>query len=300
MTKYWAQNYFLFFGHQIKIKMTDQYPNDIKPIDIKEVFKEKSPKLAKLIPGFVFSYITRIMHIRDVNEILAKYGDKQGIDFVHKVVEHFNVSEKVVGIENIPKEGRFIFAANHPLGGFDSMLLMSNVNKRLGEVRFFVNDVLMNIPQLEGVFVPIDKHGSNGRDFAKIVHEQYQSDVQILIFPSGYASRKIKGQITDLDWKKHFVQKSIQYQRDIIPVHISGRNSNFFYNLANLRKFFRIKWNLEQFFLSDETFKHRGQKFTITFGKPIPYTSFNKSKKYKEWTDYVRDILYSMSENHNS
>ena len=164
--------------------MSSQHQNNIKPIDIREVFKEKSPKLAKLIPGFVYRYISRIMHIRDVNEILTKYGDKQGIEFVHKIVEHFHVKEKVIGIENIPKEGRFIFASNHPLGGFDGLLLMSNVSKLLGDVRFLVNDVLMNIPQMESVFVPINKHGGHGRDVARIVHEQYQSDVQILIFPS--------------------------------------------------------------------------------------------------------------------
>lgn len=279
--------------------MADQYANGIKPIDIREVFKAKNPNLAKFIPGFVYNYITRIMHIRDVNEILAKYGDQNGIDFVHKVVEHFKVKENVVGIENIPKEGRFIFASNHPLGGFDGLLLMSNVNKILGPVRFLVNDILMNIPQLESVFVPINKHGGHGRDVAKVVHDHYASDVQVLIFPSGYASRKINGKVTDLEWKKHFIQKAIQYERDVIPVHVSGKNSNFFYNLANFRKFFGIKWNLEQFFLPDETFKHREQKFTISFGKPIPHTQFDKRKKPAEWAEFVREKVYSMTEAQN-
>ncbi|MGQ7869669.1 1-acyl-sn-glycerol-3-phosphate acyltransferase [Sunxiuqinia sp. sy24] len=278
--------------------MDDQSPKKVKPIDIRKVFQEKNPKLAQLIPGFIYNYITRIMHIHDVNEILENYGELQGIEFVHQIVNHFDVKERVIGIENVPTEGRFIFAANHPLGGFDGLLLMSNVNKLLGEVRFLVNDILMNIPQLEGVFVPINKQGGHGRDIAKIVHEQYHSDAQILIFPSGYASRKIKGQITDMEWKKHFIQKAIQYQRDIIPVHVSGRNSNFFYRLANLRKWLRLKWNLEQFFLPDETFRHRGQKFTISFGKPIPWTSFDKGKKHKEWAKVVRDHVYSMAESH--
>jgi 1-acyl-sn-glycerol-3-phosphate acyltransferase len=294
--KYGAQFYFLFFGFQKLKQMDEQYPNGIKPINIREVFKEKSPKLAKLIPGFIYNYINRIMHIRDVNEILAKYGDKQGIEFVHQIVNHFDVKERVIGTENIPKEGRFIFASNHPLGGFDGLLLMSNVNKLLGDVRFLVNDVLMNIPQLESVFVPINKQGGHSREIARVVHEQYQSDAQILIFPSGYASRKIKGKVSDLAWKKHFIQKSVQYQRDVIPVHVSGRNSNFFYRLANFRKFLRLKWNLEQFFLSDETFRHRGQEFTITFGRPIPWTTFDKSKKQTEWADFVRDNVYSMAE----
>jgi putative hemolysin len=95
-------------------------------------------------------------------------------------------------------------------------------------------------------------------------------------------------------WKKHFIAKSIEYQRDIIPVHVSGHNSNFFYNLANFRSFFRMKWNLEMFFLPDELFKHKNQKFTITFGKPIPYTSFSKSKSQDQWAAEVRDIVYKL------
>ncbi|MGQ8336397.1 1-acyl-sn-glycerol-3-phosphate acyltransferase [Sunxiuqinia sp. A32] len=270
--------------------------NKIKRIDMREVFTEKAPRLAKFMPGFVFRYLNRIMHIKEVNEIIDLYGEQDGIEFVHSVVDYFGVTQQVNGLENLPSEGRYIFAANHPLGGFDGLLLMSNVNKVLGEVRFLVNDVLMNIPQLGSVFVPINKHGSHGRDFAKVVHEQYNSDVQILIFPSGYASRKIKGKITDLDWKKHFIQKAVQYERDIIPVHVSGQNSKFFYRLANFRKAIGLKWNLEMFFLADESFRHRGSNFTITFGKPISYKKLDKSKTQKEWADEVRKILYALPE----
>lgn len=267
----------------------------IKPINIKALFAEKNSRLAKLIPGFVYRYIDRIMHIPEVNEILKKYGDLRGIEFSEKIIEHFNVKQNVIGIENVPQKGRFIFASNHPLGGFDGMMLMCNVDREIGEVRFLVNDVLMKIPQLEDVFIPLNKHGANSRDVARTLDEYYRSDIQILIFPSGLASRKIKGRIIDLVWKKHFIQKSIEYKRDIIPVHVSGRNSNFFYNLANIRKFMGIKWNLEMFFLSDETFKHKKQEFTITFGKPISYQTFDKTKTHTEWAEEVKKIVYSLS-----
>jgi putative hemolysin len=150
------------------------------------------------------------------------------------------------------------------------MLLMSNVHKRLGEVRFLVNDVLMNIPQLRPIFVPINKHGGLSRDLLQTLHDAYSSDVQILIFPSGFASRKIKGEIRDFTWQKHFVVKAIEYQRDVVPVHISGRNSNFFYNLANFRTRFRIKWNLEMFFLPDELFKQKTKNSPLRLANQFP------------------------------
>jgi putative hemolysin len=274
--------------------MSAELSSKVKPIDIKALFAEKNPRLAKLIPGFVYRYINYIMHIEEVNEIMDKYGSMPGIDFVNHVVKHFNIVQEVRGLENIPSGGRFIFASNHPLGGFDSLLLMSIVYERMGKLKFLVNDVLMKITPLRDVFAPINKHGVNSRIAAQYIEDQYRSDVQILIFPSGLASRKIRGKVTDTEWKKHFIQKAVEYQRDVIPVHISGQNSNFFYNFANFRKLLGIKWNLEMFFLSDETFSHKNRNFTLTFGKPISYRQFDKSKTPGEWAQEVKRIVYSL------
>lgn len=269
----------------------------VKPINIREVFLNKNPKLAKRLPGFVYRYINRIMHIDEINELMANHGTEQGIEFANSMVKEFNVHQTLVGVENIPASGRFIFASNHPLGGFDALLLMSNLHRKLGEIVTLVNDVLTNIPQLRPVFVPLNKHGGHPKEVIKILHDTYSSDKQILIFPSGLASRKVKGKVQDLSWKKHFIAKAVEYKRDVIPVHVSGHNSNFFYNLANFRARVGIKWNLEMFYLADETFSHRNQKFTITFGKPIPYTHFDNSKTMEQWAEEVRKTVYSLPNN---
>jgi putative hemolysin len=278
----------------MNLSMNSKNLDLVKPIDIREMFLEKNPKMAKRIPGFVYRYITRIMHIDEVNELLTDHGNERGIEFARSMVKHFNVHETINGIENIPDSGRFIFASNHPLGGFDALLLLCNIDRLLGQTITLVNDVLMNIPQLRPIFVPLNKHGGHSKEVIQQIHETYSSEKQILIFPSGFASRKIKGQIQDLVWKKHFIAKAIEYQRDVIPVHVSGRNSNFFYNLANFRTFFKMKWNLEMFYLADETFKHKNQKFTINFGKPISYTYFDNSKSLNQWAQEVKDVVYNL------
>ncbi|HLN73438.1 MAG: 1-acyl-sn-glycerol-3-phosphate acyltransferase [Methylococcaceae bacterium] len=266
----------------------------VKPINIREVFLNKNPKLAKRLPGFVYRYINRIGHIDEINELLANHGTEQGIEFANSMVKEFNVHQTLVGVENIPASGRFIFASNHPLGGFDSLLILGNLQRMLGDVVTLVNDILMNIPQLRPIFVPLNKHGGHPKEVIKMLHDTYSSNKQILIFPSGFASRKVKGKVQDLSWKKHFIAKAIEYKRDVIPVHVSGHNSNFFYNLANFRARLGIKWNLEMFYLADETFSHRNQKFTITFGKPIPYTHFDNSKTMEQWAEEVRKTVYSL------
>ncbi|WP_346856692.1 1-acyl-sn-glycerol-3-phosphate acyltransferase [uncultured Draconibacterium sp.] len=275
--------------------MTDENKSEAyKPISIREIFAQKSPRLARLVPGFIYNYFTKILHLDYINHALKDYGHLKGIDFIDKVVEEFNVREFVHNSENIPTSGKYIFASNHPLGGFDSLLLMKNVNEKLGDLKFLANDVLMGIPNLSPVFVPVNKHGGHPREAAQALTDAYNSNNQILIFPSGLASRKIKGKIVDLEWKKHFIQKSVQHKRDIIPVFISGRNSNRFYRIAKLRKFFRIKWNLEMFYLVDETMKHRNTDVHLYFGAPIPYSTFDKTKTYNEWAGWVKEKVYKL------
>jgi putative hemolysin len=249
-----------------------------------------------MLPDFVYKYINKIMHIDDINIFLKKYGHLVGIKFVEAIVKDFEVKEQIIGIENIPANGKFIFASNHPLGGFDAMILMKNVYKKLGSLKYLSNDILMNIGNLKSLFVPVNKHGGYARQAAKILHQAYTSKDQIMIFPAGLASRKIKGRIMDLEWKKHFISKSIEYKRDIIPIFVAGRNSNRFYLIAKLRKFFNIKWNLEMFFLADETFRQRKKNIAVYFGKPLKHTMFDKSKSHKQWAKFVKSHVYKLPE----
>ncbi len=274
--------------------MEEQQKNLEKPINIEKVFMEKNPRLAKVMPRFVYRFINRIIHTDFLNDLFTNNGHLKGIEFVDKAVKVFNVKEKIYGIENVPDTGRFIFASNHPLGGFDSLLLMKHAYKKLGDLKFLTNDVLMAIPNLNVMFIPINKHGSNSREAAELINDTYESNVQILIFPSGLASRRVKGKVIDLKWKKHFISKAIKHQRDVIPVFIQGQNSNRFYTIANLRKFFHIKWNLEMFLLPDETLKHENKEIPVYFGKPIPYSTFDKSKTHDEWAEWVKNKTYNL------
>jgi 1-acyl-sn-glycerol-3-phosphate acyltransferase len=268
--------------------------NTFKPINIREIFVKKNPGLARIMPGFAFNYIHRLLHIDFINDFIQRNGHLKGIDFVDQGVTEFNVKEHIYGFENIPESGRFIFASNHPLGGFDSLLLMKYVNKKLGNLKFLSNDVLMGIPSLSYMFIPVNKHGTNSREVATSLDIAYDSDDQIVIFPSGLASRRIKGIIVDLPWKKHFITKSVQYKRDVIPVFIGGRNSNRFYILANIRKFLHLKWNIEMFLLPDELMRQKNADIPVYFGKPIPYQTFNKSKTHQEWADWVKELVYKI------
>lgn len=103
-----------------------------------------------------------------------------------------------------------------------------------------------------------------------------------------------KGIIRDLEWHKSFIIKSIQHKRDVVPAYFAGRNSDFFYKLANLRKLIGVKANIEMLYLADEMFKQKGKEIRLVFGKPIPWETFDKSKSPLEWADWVKARSYEL------
>ena len=265
----------------------DNY-NVIQKIDLRKIFKEKNPKLAPYIPGFVYRYLNRILHIPEINNILEKSGNKTGYDFVCAVIEDFNITTTYHGTENLPEKGRFIFVSNHPMGGFDGMLLIKMIYEKYGDTKSISNDILMNIKNINSLFLPINKHGSQSTETAENFDKVMKSGSQILTFPAGLVSRKRKGIIRDVEWKKSFVNKAVQYERDVIPVFVSGRCTNFFYTLANLRKFIGIKSNIEMFFLADETYRHKNEHVDITIGPPVSWKTFDKSRSAGSWRRHPR------------
>jgi len=265
-------------------------------IDVRQVLRSKLKDKAARIPNFVVNYLIRLIHQDELNDILERYHDLQGVDFMQAVVGYFGLSLNVSGLENLPKDSRkYIFVSNHPLGGLDGICLAAIIGKHFGgAIRYFVNDLLLYIPNLQSIFVPVNKHGSQNRETVSLTEEAYRSENQILTFPAGLCSRRQNGKIRDLEWKKSFIQKALEHHRDVVPIHFEGRNSNFFYRFANFRKHFGIKFNLEMLYLPSEMFKQRGKTFGITIGKPIPYGRFDSSKKPSEWADWVKQKVYEL------
>jgi len=276
--------------------METERNKNFKEVDVKELFYEKNPKLARWIPGFIYSYLRKVAHQDWINEMIRDYGHLKGYEFSAAMLEFFDLKIEIKGKENLPDEGRYIFAANHPWGGLDGHIIMVIVGDQYGEdkYKFLVNDLLMNLKNLHGVFIPVNKHGRQGSELADRLDSAFKSDTQILTFPSGLVSRKIKGQVMDLEWKKSFINKAKQYQRDIIPIHMGGENTNFFYRLYRFRKSMGIKANVEMLYLIDETYKHRGKHITVTIGEPIPWQTFDKNKRPLAWAKWVKDKVYKL------
>lgn len=267
----------------------------ITHIDIPQVLAQKAPSVAGKIPSFIVNYLIRTVHQDELNDILTRYHDKQGTDFMQELLGYFDLTLDLIHEHNLPAEGRYIFASNHPLGGLDGICLSAVLGSRYqGKIKYLVNDLLLYLTNLQSIFVPINKHGTQGKENARLIEEAYASDHQIITFPAGLCSRKIGGQIEDLEWKKSFIQKAVEYQRDVVPIYFEGQNSNFFYRLANIRKRLGIRMNYEMIYLPDEMFRSKHKTFRIHFGEAIPWQTFQTDKKPAEWAGWVKEMAYKL------
>jgi 1-acyl-sn-glycerol-3-phosphate acyltransferase len=261
--------------------------------DVEAILAEKLPN--KKLPKFVVNYLKRIIHQNELNKFMEQYDRTVNFEFIEGIYKFFDISTSVHGIENLPHGGRYVFASYHPLGGMDGVSLAYYIGKEYdGKVKIYANDILMFVRPLNGIFIPINKAGMVGRNSAEITNKFLETDNHLITFPAGMCSRKIGGKIIDVNWKKNVIAKSVQYQRDIVPVYFEGRNSNFFYNLANFRKKLGIKTNVEMLYLVDEFVKQRGKHHAIYIGKPISYTTFCKSKSQVEWAQWLKEQVYAI------
>ncbi len=263
-------------------------------IDVEKILRTKSPKVAKYAPRFAVSWLKRILHQDQVNRLILSCANVYGVPYADKILEEFGVATEVVGLDRIP-DGRYVFASNHPLGGLDGIAFLKAVGERWSNIKFPVNDILLFVKNFQDIFLPVNKIGSTGRHSAMLMEEAFASDCQMLMFPAGLCSRKIGGKIVDLEWKKGFVSKAVQSERDIVPVHISGRNSDFFYNFSNVRKALGVKFNIELIYLVDEMYKQKSKCLRLTFGKPIPWQSF-VGKNAHDSAQEIKKMVYSLAE----
>lgn len=268
--------------------------NKIAHIDVEKVVQAKLPN--RKLPKFIINYLKRIIHQDEINYIFKDSRGKEKYEFIEYLLNYLNITYSVEGLENLPHhEANYIFASNHPLGGLDGVVLAYVIGREYeGKLRLLTNDILLFIDPLKELFIPVNKVGSQGKENVEKLNEFYQSDDNLITFPSGKCSRKTKGVIIDPEWKKNFIAKAVQYKRDVVPVYFEGRNSNFFYNLANFRTALKIKLNIEMLYLPDELFKQRGSHFTVKIGRAIPWQTFDKSKSQQGWADWMRNLVYAM------
>ena len=263
-------------------------------LDLNEIL---GPKMSAKMPGFVKWFLRKRLHLDQINDCIMKAEHYKGAGFFDEALKYVDITFRIRGEENLDPEKKYLFAGNHPLGGPEALIIGSVFRRIYGDgFKVPVNHLLANLKPLNEFFVPVRVYGSNrNRELGEQIADMFKSDYQVLVFPAGMCARKIDGKVTEMPWKKMFITQSRRYERDVVPIHISGFNSRRFFFFTKLSTFLKLKFNLGMIFLVDELFNKKGQEFVITFGKPVPYTSFDKSKTDHQWAAEIKDQVEQLS-----
>lgn len=274
-------------------------------LNLTEIVKTRAGKKGKWIPRFLLRGLERVIRQEGLNELLRVAHPSEGSAFSKKILDHLEISVDVTGALPAGREPRRImFASNHPLGGLDGIALVKVLGEMLGDgnIRVLVNDLLMNVTPLAGVFLPTNKYGGKGaRESSRLLNEAMTSGKNIVMFPAGLVSRLRSGEdrregeppVKDLEWRKTFVTKALEFGYEIVPVRFEAMNSMRFYRTAKWRKKLGLKVNLEQALLPGEIFKSRGKRFGITLLPAIdPAEMASRGMKPGEIARHVYDSVY--------
>lgn len=272
-------------------------------IDVKKALEGKLGANAKFVPRFAINWLKRTVCEDDLNNILRQLYPKRGAEFCEGALDLLDVHVKMRNEDRLPSadNARVIFVCNHPLGGLDGIALIAMLVKHYGpDVRFVVNDLLMAVEPISEFFLPINKHGRQQRNSAADINAALAGEAPVVIFPAGLVSRKGRnGVIMDLAWHKMFVVKALQHHRDIVPLHFSGQNSPFFYNLAQWRQRLGVKFNIEMLYLPGELLKSRGKTFVIDVGNRVSWRDLAKPD-HNAIAAMIRDMAYSLNQNNQA
>ena len=254
-----------------------------KPIDSGAILLEQMPSIArypKLLRRLLLLTLQWLICERRINRFLVQHAMTRDFDFVDQVFQlvQTDCTVRHSDLENIPARGRVIIVANHPLGGLDGLALLRLVSSVRRDVRIVANELLLNITQLNNLFLPVDAMGGETRkaDISRIL-DALNNDEAVIIFPSGEVSRAGPKGIRDRKWLPGFIQLAKTAYAPVLPVHIKARNSNLFYVVS------RISRPLSMLMLPREMLGFGGQmKFTIgqmITPKAIESLPFSRKKR---------------------
>ncbi|MCO7262513.1 lysophospholipid acyltransferase family protein [Dickeya zeae] len=226
-------------------------------------------------PKWQRSILRTMLFETEIQDFAQRYPHLKGLDLVEQILDHFSLNcEMVEGdLENIPSQGPVVLVANHPIGSLDGLALLRTVASVRPDVRIVASQLLSYIGPLKNLFFSVDNFSNRTRRHQlSAIQEHLAAEGAIIMFPAGEVSRMSLKGIRDGHWHSGFIRMAAKARAPIVPIHISGRNSNLFY-LSSL-----IYRPLSTLLLVREMFRQHGNRLRFRIGAQIPYSTWNQGE----------------------
>ncbi|EKB20128.1 hypothetical protein HMPREF1168_02076 [Aeromonas veronii AMC34] len=173
-----------------------------------------------------------LLNERAFADFAARYPHLRGLDFVEQALTQLDFDYRVseAQLEHIPASGRVILVANHPIGSLDGLALLQLLGRIRPDVKIVANQLLAQLAPLRPLLLPVDNMaGKTDRQAILAMNEHLAHEGALVIFPAGEVSRLgLKG-VKDGPWQAGFIKLAQRTHTPLVPIHLGGRNSLWFY-----------------------------------------------------------------------
>ncbi|MBI1339467.1 acyltransferase [bacterium] len=193
------------------------------------------------------------------------------------------------GLERLPASGRAVVICNHPTGLADGPAVFEALSQVRRDIEIFANaDACRVNPRFADIIIPVEwvadkRSPAKTRETLRRAGEAFQSERCLVIFPSGRLAHMVDGRLRDKDWFPTAVSLARKNRAPVIPLHIEARNSSMYYTLS------RVSTELRDITLFHELMNKQGDRFSLTFGKPI--APEHLAGEPQELTDQLRSYI---------
>jgi len=244
---------------------------------IHQLISERNPWLLKdtLLSKSVYKVLKKYLKFDETVFVGEHIQSMSGQEAFNWLGSEYTSNCSVEGLENIPRDGRFLIVSNHPMGAADAIALYHQIYPVRNDLFFFANELFVYLlGAFHDLLAPVvwnrekETHSAN-----KVTLERlavfFEDNRAGIIFPSGRLSKLTMFGLWDRPWEKTPIALAKKYNFPLIPVYVEGKNSWFFYFASYLNKQLRDVSQL------NELFNKRDVKMSIKVGKPVNVSSLS-------------------------
>ena len=238
---------------------------------INQLVQERAPWLVNgsFLSKTIYTFLKKFLKFGETIYVGDHIQGMSGAEAFNWLGSEYTSNCEIEGLENIPKDGKCLLVANHPMGAADAVSLYHQIYKVRKDVFFFANELFVYLlGSFKDVMAPVVWNKEKEIHSAtKVTLERLNTffgDERIgIIFPSGRLSKLTLLGIWDRPWEKTPITLAKKYNFPVVPVYIDAKNSWFFYFASYANKQLRDVSQL------NELLNKKEYKFTIKIGKPI-------------------------------
>ncbi|MCI2284413.1 lysophospholipid acyltransferase family protein [Colwellia sp. MSW7] len=239
--------------------------------------------------------LDRLFGIKQLRELYLT-NELSGLDkqnFSIKLLESLGV--QVSGAQDIisklPKTGRCIVVCNHPYGMVEGVIIAQLLTSYREDTKVMANIGLQIFKEIEDYFIfanPLKPKAAINTSAIKKCFNHVKNEGLLVIFPAGRVSfyQADKQRITDGDWNRLAVQIANKTQTPILPVYISGTNSQLFHQMG------RIYYRFRLLMLAREMLKLQQHEITLKTNSLIQPKQLNEFDSIDKMNDFLRLQCY--------